>query len=55
MGLTPVWVDIDQAIQSNKTLLQSGNAPKWLKKETFVLDYIQRNLLLPLKLRRDKI
>jgi 8-oxo-dGTP diphosphatase len=45
LGLTPVWVDIGQAIECNKTLLQSGNAPKWLKKETFVLEYIQQTLL----------
>jgi hypothetical protein len=45
LGLTPVWVDIDQAIQCNKILLQSGKAPKWLKKEIFVLEYIQQTLL----------
>jgi 8-oxo-dGTP pyrophosphatase MutT (NUDIX family) len=45
LGLTPVWVDIDQAIQCNQTLIQSGNAPKWLRKETFVLEYIRQTLL----------
>jgi 8-oxo-dGTP pyrophosphatase MutT (NUDIX family) len=45
LGLTPVWVDIDQAIQCNKVLLHSGNAPKWLKKEIFVLEYILQTLL----------
>jgi 8-oxo-dGTP pyrophosphatase MutT (NUDIX family) len=48
LGLTPVWVDIDHAIQCNKTLLKSGNAPKWLKKEIFVLEYIKQHLLLTL-------
>jgi 8-oxo-dGTP diphosphatase len=45
LGLTPVWVDVERAIHCNKTLLQSGNAPKWLKKEIFVLEYIQQTLL----------
>ena len=45
LGLIPVWVDIDQAIQCNKALLRSGKAPKWLKKEIFVLEYIQQTLL----------
>ena len=44
-GLTPVWIDIENAIQANKGFLQAGTAPKWLKKETFVLEYIQQNLL----------
>jgi 8-oxo-dGTP pyrophosphatase MutT (NUDIX family) len=45
LGLIPVWVDVDHALQCNKILLQSGNAPKWLKKETFVLEYIRQTLL----------
>jgi hypothetical protein len=49
LGFTPVWVDIDHAIQSNWRLLQLGDAPKWLKKESFVLEYIRQNLLLPSK------
>lgn len=44
-GLTPVWIDVEHAIQANKRFLQAGTAPKWLKKETFVLEYIQQNLL----------
>jgi 8-oxo-dGTP pyrophosphatase MutT (NUDIX family) len=44
-GLTPVWIDIEHAIQVNKSFLQAGTAPKWLKKETFILEYIQQNLL----------
>jgi 8-oxo-dGTP pyrophosphatase MutT (NUDIX family) len=44
-GLTPVWIDIEPAIQINKSFLDAGTAPKWLKKETFVLEYIQQHLL----------
>jgi 8-oxo-dGTP pyrophosphatase MutT (NUDIX family) len=45
LGFMPVWVPVDQAIQGNKRILRSGDAPKWLKKETFVLEYIQQTLL----------
>jgi 8-oxo-dGTP pyrophosphatase MutT (NUDIX family) len=45
LGLIPIWVDVDRAIQSNNILLHSGNAPKWLKKETFILEYIRQTLL----------
>ena len=46
LGFTPVWIDIEHAIQQNNVFLQTDNAPKWLKKETFVLNYIRHNLLL---------
>jgi 8-oxo-dGTP pyrophosphatase MutT (NUDIX family) len=46
LGFTPVWIDIDHAIERNSVFLHSDNAPKWLKKETFVLNYIRHNLLL---------
>ena len=49
LGFTPVWVDLDHALQRNRTILHSGNGPKWLKKEVFVLEYIQHNNLLTLK------
>jgi 8-oxo-dGTP pyrophosphatase MutT (NUDIX family) len=45
LGFTPVWIDIDDAIQCNKSFLHSGNAPKWLKKEIFALEYIRHNIL----------
>ena len=46
LGFTPVWVDVDHALQRNRAALQSDNPPKWLKKDVFVLEYIQRNILL---------
>ncbi|MGZ9234905.1 MAG: NUDIX hydrolase [Anaerolineales bacterium] len=45
LGFKPVWIDIDQAIQRNKALLDSDKAPQWLRREIFVLEYIQQNLL----------
>ena len=46
LGFTPVWVDVDHALQCNRAALQSDNPPKWLKKDVFVLEYIRRNILL---------
>ena len=45
LGFTPVWTDIDHALQCNNALLRSDHAPKWLRKNIFVLDYIRQNLL----------
>ena len=46
LGFTPVWVDVDHALQRNRAALQSDNPPNWLKKDVFVLEYIRRNILL---------
>jgi 8-oxo-dGTP pyrophosphatase MutT (NUDIX family) len=46
LGFQPVWIDIEDAIQGNKTLLDSNKTPEWLRREIFVLKYIQQNLLL---------
>ena len=45
LGFKPVWIDIDKAIQQNKALLPSERTILWLRREIFVLDYIQRTLL----------
>jgi 8-oxo-dGTP pyrophosphatase MutT (NUDIX family) len=42
LGFKPVWIDIDQAIQLNKALLHSDQPPRWLRREIFALEYIQR-------------
>ena len=47
LGCTPVWVDIDHAIHINRSVLQSDKAPKWLKKNICVLEYIKQNVLSP--------
>jgi 8-oxo-dGTP pyrophosphatase MutT (NUDIX family) len=46
MGFRPVWVDIDRAILLNKELLHTDQTIRWLHREIFVLEYIQKNLLL---------
>jgi 8-oxo-dGTP diphosphatase len=45
LGFEPAWIDIENAIQLNKALLHSNKAPEWLRREIFVLEYIQQNLL----------
>jgi 8-oxo-dGTP diphosphatase len=41
LGFKPVWVNIDEAISTNKSLLNSDKIPEWLKREIFVLEYIR--------------
>jgi len=45
LGFKPVWIDIENAIQLNKALLHSDHPPEWLRREIFLLEYIQQNLL----------
>jgi len=42
LGFEPVWVDIDDAISSNHSLLNSHTPPEWLRRENFVLEYIRQ-------------
>jgi 8-oxo-dGTP pyrophosphatase MutT (NUDIX family) len=46
LGFTPVWVDVDHALQRNRSALQSDNPPNWLNKDVVMLEYIRRNILL---------
>jgi ADP-ribose pyrophosphatase YjhB (NUDIX family) len=49
LGFTAEWVDIDKAISVNENLLKTGNAPRWTKRETYVLkilrDHFKNKLL----------
>ena len=40
LGFTPVWVEIEEAIRVNKSALALVNAPGWLRREIFVLEYL---------------
>jgi 8-oxo-dGTP pyrophosphatase MutT (NUDIX family) len=42
LGFKPVWVDIDYAISANHLLLNADKIPEWLKREVFVLNYIEQ-------------
>ncbi len=47
LGFRHVWVGIDDAIQKNKLIhsSNSGKIPRWIKRETFVLEYIKEKLV----------
>ena len=46
LGFHPVWVDIDTAIQTNTTLIQSADRTKsrWIDRETFMLKYVKNHI-----------
>ncbi len=43
LGFTPAWIEIDDAIRINKSALASVNAPGWLRREIFVLEYLRND------------
>jgi 8-oxo-dGTP diphosphatase len=45
LGFEPRWVPIDEALRVNRSLLELASPPEWLKREIFVLEYLQRNFL----------
>ncbi|MEP7137308.1 MAG: NUDIX domain-containing protein [Chloroflexota bacterium] len=44
LGFMPVWIDIDQAVQENKRLLNALTPPAWLRREIYMLEYLKKNL-----------
>lgn len=45
LGFTPEWIEIDAAIENNKTLLSSGRkVERWVRRETRVLEIIKQEL-----------
>ncbi len=44
LGFKPVWINIDETIQANKSSLACENRPDWLRREIFVLEYIRQNI-----------
>jgi 8-oxo-dGTP pyrophosphatase MutT (NUDIX family) len=45
LGFEPCWVSIDEALRENHSLLEAESAPDWLKREVFVLEYLQNQTL----------
>jgi len=41
LGFTAEWIDMDKAISVNENLLKTGNAPRWTKRETYVLKFVR--------------
>jgi len=44
LGFKPVWVDVDFAISTNHLLLNADKIPEWLKREVFVLNYVEQSM-----------
>jgi 8-oxo-dGTP pyrophosphatase MutT (NUDIX family) len=42
LGFMPVWIDIEKAISINRSLLNFGKKPEWLRREIFILEHIKR-------------
>ena len=47
LGFHPAWVNVDEAIFINRSLLNIDNPPQWLKRELLVLEYIRLNFFGP--------
>jgi 8-oxo-dGTP pyrophosphatase MutT (NUDIX family) len=45
LGFQPVWINVREAIEANKSLLSLNKPPKWLRREIFALDYIKRTII----------
>jgi 8-oxo-dGTP pyrophosphatase MutT (NUDIX family) len=45
LGFKPVWVDIDEAVRKNKSLLNAEEPPDWLRREIFALEYIKAHVI----------
>jgi 8-oxo-dGTP pyrophosphatase MutT (NUDIX family) len=48
LGFEPVWIGIDEAIKINEAVMNSPckQAPRWTKRDTFVLEQVKASLLL---------
>jgi len=42
LGFVPVWIDLDQAVEINKLLLDITLPPQWLGREVLVLEYLRQ-------------
>jgi len=47
LGFRPCWISVEEALKSNRDLLHDHpqNAPRWIRRESFVLDQIQGIML----------
>ena len=43
LGFEPVWISVEDALSVNQSLLESASPPEWLRREAFILEYLQRN------------
>lgn len=47
LGFEPVWIDIDSAINANKTVIDTKkhDAPRWTQRELYVLELLKKELV----------
>lgn len=47
LGFEPVWIDIDSAIEANKTIIDTKtyDAPRWTRRELFVLELLKKEFI----------
>ena len=46
LGFVPAWIDLDRAIEINKSLLDASKPPAWLGREVLVLEYLKQKFLI---------
>ena len=44
LGFKPLWIDINDAISTNCSLLDSSTPPDWLRREIFVLEHLNKQI-----------
>jgi 8-oxo-dGTP pyrophosphatase MutT (NUDIX family) len=44
LGYVPAWINLDRAIEINKSLLDISKPPEWQEREVLVLEYVKQNL-----------
>ncbi len=45
LGFHPVWIEVETALNLNKTCLANASPPSWLQREIFVLQYLLQHPL----------
>ncbi|MCC7187367.1 MAG: NUDIX domain-containing protein [Anaerolineales bacterium] len=45
LGFKPVWIKIEEALRVNKIMLGSDRIPEWLRREIFMLEYLDQNFV----------
>lgn len=44
LGFQPLWINIDEAILLNRSLLETDEIPQWLHREIFILEHLKRSM-----------
>ena len=44
LGFQPLWINIDEAIMLNRSLLETDEIPQWLRREIFILEHLKHSM-----------